>query len=386
MTPGARLAATIEVLDTVLLGAPAEKTLTNWGRNNRFAGSKDRAAIRDLVFQAIRCRRSAGAWPVVHSARTWAIGSLYANNKDPEEVFTGLGHAPEELTADELIRPMISELDAWDLQDWTIQEMIKSYGDVQACQISQVLKHRAPVTLRVNTQKATVSQVKLALADNGIETSANQISDTALTVENKTRQLVLQDIFSKGWFELQDAASQAVAAAIPATGRVLDYCAGGGGKSLALAARTGLKIFAHDVNLARMSEIGPRSARGGHDIVVIPPLELDPKTQFDTVICDLPCTGSGAWRRSPEGKWTLTENIISKYVQLQREILTKSVAHLAPGGVLAFITCSIFNAENQMQQTYICENFPNLSILTVKQYLPSPVNDGLYLVIFKKFS
>lgn len=383
MTPGARIAATIKVLDAIILGAPAEKTLTNWGRSNRFAGSKDRAAIRDLVFQAIRCRRSSGAWPVVNSGRAWAIGSLYANDQQLADVFTGLGHAPAVLTAKETSRPVVSDLDGWDLQDWTIRELIKFYGDVQAFEIAQVLKHRAPITLRVNLQKATVLQVKLALAVNGIETSASLISDTALTVQTNPRQLFLQDIFAKGWFELQDSASQAVAAAIPTAGRILDYCAGGGGKSLAVAARTGAKIFAHDINLGRMAEIKTRAARGGHKIEVIPPMDLDPKTLFDTVICDLPCTGSGAWRRSPEGKWMLTELDIAKYVNLQRNILTKSAGHLAPGGVLALITCSIFNAENQTQKDYVSEKFPNFSVLTEKQYLPSPWNDGLYLVVYK---
>jgi len=383
MTPGARIAASIEVLDAVLVGAPAEKTLTNWGRNNRFAGSKDRAAIRDLVFQAIRCRRTSGAWPVAHSARAWAIGSLHANDEDPVEVFTGAGHAPEELTADETIRPELSELDVWDLQDWTIQNLIEFYGDHQAWEIAQVLRHRAPISLRVNLQKASVELVQSELALNGIETAINKVCDTALTVQNNPRRVVLQDAFVKGWFEFQDAASQAVTAAIPAHGRILDYCAGGGGKSLALAARTGGKIFSHDVNLGRMTDIPLRATRGGHDVQVIPPKDLNPTEKFDTVICDLPCTGSGAWRRSPEGKWKLTESDLERYVELQCEILTKAVGHIGPGGTLALITCSIFKFENQMQRDFIIKTFPELSILTEKQYLPSPSQDGLYLAVFQ---
>ena len=383
MTPGARIAATIEVLEAIILGAPAEKTLTNWGRSNRFAGSKDRAAIRDMVFQAIRCRRSSGAWPVAHSARAWAIGSLYANDQDPVKVFTGLGHAPEKLTANETIRPALSELDAWDLQDWTIQELIEGYGDHQAREIAQVLRHRAPISLRVNLQKASVEMVQSVLAQNGIETAINNVCNTALTVQSNPRRVILQDAFVKGWFEFQDAASQAVTEAIPVHGRILDYCAGGGGKSIALAARTGAQIFAHDVNLGRMTEIPLRAARGGHDVQVIAPKDLDPVEKFDTVICDLPCTGSGAWRRSPEGKWKLTEPDLEKYVELQREILTKSVGHIGPSGTLALITCSIFQFENQMQRDFISKTYPELSILTEKQYLPSPSQDGLYLAIFK---
>ena len=140
MTPGARVAAKIEVLDAVLLGVPAEKALTNWGRNNRFAGSKDRAAIRDLVFQPIRCRRASGAWPDASSARGWAIGALRANDIDPAELFTGAGHAPAELDPQEVVALELSERDPWDLQDWTINELISSYGDVQAQELAQVLR------------------------------------------------------------------------------------------------------------------------------------------------------------------------------------------------------------------------------------------------------
>jgi 16S rRNA (cytosine967-C5)-methyltransferase len=384
MTPGARVAAKIEVLNAVLLGVSAEKALTNWGRNNRFAGSKDRAAIRDLVFQAIRCRRSSGAWPDAGSARRWAIGALRANDTDPAELFTGAGHAPAELDAQEIEAPALSAHDPWDLQDWTINALISSYGDVQAQEIAQVLRHRAPISLRVNLQKSNVEQVQASLAHDGSETRTNEICDTALTVLSNPRQVVLRDAFAKGWFELQDAASQAVAAAIPAQGRILDYCAGGGGKSLAFAGRTGAQIFAHDVNLGRMAEIETRAARGGHNIQVIPPMELDPAAKFDTVVCDLPCTGSGAWRRSPEGKWKLTEAKLAQYCDLQRDILVKCNGHVASGGTLALITCSMFKAENQMQRDFISTSYPELSLISDLQYLPSAGHDGLYLAIFKK--
>ena len=384
MTPGARVAAKIEVLDAVLLGVPAEKALTNWGRNNRFAGSKDRAAIRDLVFQAIRCRRSSGAWPDAGSARRWAIGALRANDTDPAELFTGVGHAPAEMDAQEVEAPALSAHDPWDLQDWAINSLISGYGDVQAQEIAQVLRHRAPISLRVNLQKSNIEQVQASLAHDGIETHTNEICDTALTVLSNPRRVVLQEAYAKGWFELQDAASQAVAAAIPAQGRILDYCAGGGGKSLAIAGRTGAQIFAHDVNLGRMAEIETRAARGGHNIRVILPMELDLAAKFDTVVCDLPCTGSGAWRRSPEGKWKMTEAELAQYCDLQRDILVKCNGHVASGGTLALITCSMFKAENQMQRDFISTSYPELSLISELQYLPSAGHDGLYLAIFKK--
>jgi 16S rRNA (cytosine967-C5)-methyltransferase len=151
-----------------------------------------------------------------------------------------------------------------------------------------------------------------------------------------------------------------------------------------LAARSGLKIFAHDISAARMLEIAPRASRGGHAIEVISPQDLAPETKFDTVVCDLPCSGSGAWRRSPENKWSLTPKDLEGYVTLQRDIITKAVTHLAPNGYLALITCSIFAAENQEQRQFVSDNFPDLTFCSTTQYLPSATQDGLYLVTFKK--
>ena len=383
MTPGARFAAQIDILEAILSGVPAEKALTNWARGNRFAGSKDRATVRDLVFQALRCRRSAGAWPEPQSARAWAIGALRSNGSDPSEFFTGIAHAPTALQAED-VAPLPTDRDRLDLQDWVIDRLAEEFGATQTAEIGAVLRHRAPITLRVNVQKTTRAQLQTELVKAEIETILNPASDTALTILSNPRRAVLQPCFQQGWFELQDAASQAVADAIVLKGRILDYCAGGGGKSLALAARSGLKIFAHDISAARMSEIAPRASRGGHAIEVISPQDLAPETKFDTVMCDLPCSGSGAWRRSPESKWSLTPKDLEGYVRLQRDIITKAVTHLAPNGYFALITCSIFAAENQEQRQFVSDNFPDLTYCSTTQYLPSATQDGLYLVTFKK--
>ena len=140
MTPGARVAAQIDILEAILSGVPAEKALTNWARGNRFAGSKDRAALRDLVFQALRCRRSAGAWPAPQSARAWAIGTLRANGEDPNEFFTGIAHAPAALCADD-VTPLPSDRDRLDLQEWVIDLLIQQYGAEQTAKIERSITH-----------------------------------------------------------------------------------------------------------------------------------------------------------------------------------------------------------------------------------------------------
>lgn len=385
MTPGARISAMIEVLDSILVGVPTEKALTNWGRGNRFAGSKDRAAIRDLVFQAVRCRRSAGAWPKPISARAWAIGSLQANDVELENLFNNIGHAPTPLTNDELTTFKNTDQNTFDLQDWIIDELCNSYGIKKASEIAEALRHRAPICLRINTQKATLIEVQKLLSDNMIDTIVNPICDTALTVITNPRRVVLNDLYKKGWFELQDAASQAVATLIPAEGKVLDFCAGGGGKSLAVTARTGGVVFAHDANTKRMSEIEVRALRGGHDIKIILPDQIDNSAQFDSVFCDIPCSGSGAWRRSPEEKWKLTQKKILEYQKLQRDILIKAESLVKVGGAFSMITCSIFTSENQDQRDFLLKKFKNLSVMTEVQHFPTNNNDGLYIVVFKKY-
>jgi len=373
----------IEILETVLAGVPTEKALTNWARASRFAGSKDRAAIRDYVYQAVRCRRSSGAWPSPGSARAWALGSLRQQGADIGALFNGLGHAPAILDLAESDISGPTPPDLYDVPDWVLERMIEDHGMEKAHEIARTLRDRAPVCLRVNLRKATIQQVQEALEADGILTELNPVCDTALNVLSNHRKVAMHICFKNGLIEKQDAGSQAVAARIPVHGRILDYCAGGGGKSLAIAARTGATLFAHDINHGRMSEIEPRANRGGHDISVIAPDDINTAGVFDTLICDIPCSGSGAWRRSPDGKWRLTSDELLVFVNLQRKILEKAIVHLAPGGTLAMVTCSIFASENQEQKEWLLSTFKDLIYLDEMLLTPADTHDGLYLVTFK---
>ena len=383
MTPGARISAMIEILETVLAGVPTEKALTNWARARRFAGSKDRAAIRDYVYQAVRCRRSSGAWPSPGSARAWALGSLRQQGADIGALFNGLGHAPAILDLAESDISSPTPPDLYDVPDWVLERMIEDHGMEKAQEIARVLRDRAPVCLRVNLRKATIQQVQESLEADGILTELNPICDTALNVLSNHRKVAMHACFKNGLIEKQDAGSQAVAARIPVHGRILDYCAGGGGKSLAIAARTGATLFAHDINHGRMAEIEPRANRGGHDISVIAPDDINTAGVFDTLICDIPCSGSGAWRRSPDGKWRLTSDELLVFVNLQRKILEKAIEHLAPGGTLAMVTCSIFASENWEQKEWLLSTFKDLTYFDEMLLTPADTHDGLYLVTFK---
>lgn len=382
MTPGARVAAAIEVLDSHLQGVALEKALTTWGRKHRFAGSKDRAAIRDLVFMAVRRRKSSAAFGADANGRSWIMATLHQTGADLGALFSGQGHSPDPITDTENAYLTGLGPDEIDLQDWVFATLVGDYDEPQALEIANVLRDRAPTTLRVNSQKMDRSALQAALSREGIETRPNPCAETALTVETNPRRVAQSAPFLAGQCELQDAASQALCELVPLGGRILDYCAGGGGKALAIAARACCPVWAHDHDPKRMGDIPARAGRGGHLIHVITPEVLTGQGQFEAIVCDVPCSGSGAWRRAPESKWSLSPSDLADYVALQREVVGNAIQHLAPGGALTYITCSIFADENQNQRAWILENFPKFKVQAETQFLPNAQNDGLYGVTF----
>ncbi|MGB1236302.1 MAG: RsmB/NOP family class I SAM-dependent RNA methyltransferase [Planktomarina sp.] len=376
MTPGARVQAAIDILEAHLGGLSVEQSLTSWARGSRFAGSKDRAAIRDHVFQAVRCRRSAGAWPDA-VARMWIAGSLHVNNVECDRLFNGQGHAPEPLSDFE--RRLLSALSPAvpNVPEWIVDRINEDLDD-DAAAVLAAFNDRAPVCLRVNSKRSDPDAALAALADEDIIAISNSLSPSALTVVEGERKIALSRCYQDGFVELQDAASQAVCDVVPVQGTLLDYCAGGGGKSLALAAR-GAVVHAYDVNVKRMADIGPRSERAGVQVG-----RFDPKRaiKFDTVFCDVPCSGSGSWRRSPEAKWALTPEDLTRYVDLQRQVLTDSVQFMKPAGQFSFATCSVFRVENQGNVEWLLQQFPNLTATDQKQFLPDANGDGLFIANF----
>ena len=383
MTPGARVAAAIACLDQILAGQPAEQVLTTWGRMNRFAGSKDRAAIRDHVYGALRRKRSAAHVGGAMTGRGLMIGALQMDGAELSALFNGEGHAPAGLdgiegqgdltTADPAARA--------DLPDWLFTLLSVERGD-DALAIGQALRSRAPVWLRVNTLRATREKAAQALADDGIETGVHPTLDTALEVTGNAQKVSQSAPYLSGMVELQDAASQGAISRLPLRNgmKVLDYCAGGGGKALAIAAGTRAPVWAHDADPRRMGDIPARAKRAGADIRVTP--DLRKAGQFDLVFVDAPCSGSGTWRRTPDAKWKLTADSLSRVVRLQDEIITKAEAFVAPGGVLAYATCSILADENQNHLPALLARGWRLE--DEMRLDPSVHGDGFYLAILSR--
>lgn len=376
MTPAARLAAAIEVLDRVLTGVPAEQALTTWGRAHRFAGSGDRHALRDLVFAALRCRRSFAALGGGLTGRGLVLGLVRASGQDPDSLFTGQGHAPAVVQPDEVGRVPVGE-EALDVPDWLAPRLQGSLGGDYAA-ILQALQHRAPVFLRVNLARISRDKAVARLAQDGILAEAVSWVKTAIKVTENERKIQTSSTYLAGLVELQDAASQAVIAALDlAPGlRVLDYCAGGGGKALAMAA-AGAVVDAHDANPQRMAGLPDRAARAGVPVrIVADPAVTSP---YDLVLMDVPCSGSGSWRRDPPGKWALTPDSLAALVAVQARILDRCVPLVAPGGALAYATCSLLADENEAQIAGFLARHPGWTASFQTRFTPLQGGDGFFV-------
>ncbi|MCV6824464.1 MULTISPECIES: RsmB/NOP family class I SAM-dependent RNA methyltransferase [Halocynthiibacter] len=383
MTPAARIASAIEILDGYLSGQPAEKLLTTWARQNRYAGSKDRAAVRDLVFEALRNLRSFAALGGAMTGRGLAIGALRAQEQNPDAFFTGEGYAPTPLTEEERAKTRTPEgAEALDCPDWLEAQFRESLGaDFEA--VMTLLKSRAPVFLRVNLRLATLQEAQDALATEDIETKPHPLSSTALEVTRNPRRVQNSEAYKNGLVELQDAASQFVADQVPISegSRVLDYCAGGGGKSLAMAARVDAHFTAHDVSMARMKDIPARADRSRVEIEVIETSDLKHDQPYDVVLCDAPCSGSGSWRRAPEGKWALTQGKLDELNAIQSSILNDSKEYVGESGVLAYATCSMLSCENRgVVEAFLAQN-EAWSLKEEHVLTPLQGGDGFYLAI-----
>jgi 16S rRNA (cytosine967-C5)-methyltransferase len=238
----------------------------------------------------------------------------------------------------------------------------------------------------VNFGKATVAEAQEALLADGIEADPHPLSPTALEVTGGARAVARSQAYLTGLVELQDAGSQAIIDALPLTNgmRVLDYCAGGGGKALAMAAQADVTLTAHDIDPARMQDITPRASRAGVTIQTARLSDLD--DSYDLVLCDVPCSGSGSWARAPQAKWLLQDTRLETLTHLQAQILDDVASRVAVGGVLAYATCSLFAVENTTQITAFLARHPEYELQKDRFITPLEGGDGFYVAILTKRS
>ncbi|MBD3678067.1 MAG: RsmB/NOP family class I SAM-dependent RNA methyltransferase [Rhodobacteraceae bacterium] len=388
MTPAARVAAAAEILDRISSGEPAEKVLTTWARQNRYAGSGDRAAIRDHVYDCLRCLRSYAALGGGDSGRALVIGALRAAGKDPEEYLTGDRHALSPMTEAEKAPP--PELSSQprgvrlDCPDWLLP-----YFDASLAQPDEALnglRQRAPVFLRVNLRKTDAENAIKALSAEGISAHRHPLAETALEVTEGARRIQSSDAYRQGLVELQDAASQAVVESLPLKPgmKILDHCAGGGGKTLAMAGQVSGTFHAHDADPRRMRDLPERANRAGVEVALLETQDVLTKGPFDLVLCDVPCSGSGSWRRSPEAKWRLTPERLDELTKIQAQILRDASGLVAEGGVLAYATCSLLSVENGEQVDRFVGDHSGWSISSSRQLDLRDGGDGFFIAILKR--
>jgi len=342
MTPAGRLQAAIEILDEVLAsarsdGPPADALVTRYFKTRRYAGSKDRRAVRELVFRAIR--RSAEIPP---SGRSVIIGL----GEDEPELLALFGEprGPTPLEAGE------SGASAAAIPGWIEPELSPLLGRDEW----PALLERAPLDLRANV--ARDSREALLTSFPGGAATPHSPWGIRLPPDSRVDD---REEYAAGMFEVQDEGSQLIALACrPADGlKMLDLCAGAGGKALALAATApGATILAADVNRARLQRLAPRAQRAGASIetrLLNPPRELDEledwREQADVVLVDAPCSGSGTWRRNPEGRWRLTPMRLDRLADTQAHLLDMAASLVRPGGALVYAVCSILSREGAAQ-------------------------------------
>jgi len=342
MTPAARLQAAIEILDEVIAstgndGPPADSIVTRYFKHRRYAGSKDRRAVRELVFRAIR--RSAEP-PL--SGRAAVLG-LAQEEPALYELF-GQPRGPEPSKEAE------AAATAGEVPEWLIPELSPLVGP----QEWPALLERAPLDLRVNV--ARTSRDELLAQFPGAEPTTLSRWGIRLPPDSRVDD---HPAFQAGLVEVQDEGSQLIARACePGDGeRILDLCAGAGGKSLALAAAAPrATILATDSNRARLSKLAPRAQRAGVAIearLLNPPRELDELQDWretsDLVLVDAPCSGSGTWRRNPEGRWRLTPERLDRLAAAQERLLDLGAELVRPGGRLVYAVCSLLSREGAGQ-------------------------------------
>ncbi|CAN7338827.1 RsmB/NOP family class I SAM-dependent RNA methyltransferase [Mesorhizobium sp. LjNodule214] len=371
MRLGGRLAAAIEVLEDIgRRHRPVADALKDWGLSHRFAGGGDRAAIGNIVYDALRRRRSAGWLLGEDTPRAIGFGALLLEwgqtAQSLNDALDGDKFAPPLLDAEELQalaarRPEDApEAVRADIPDWCEPLFEQAFGGAWV-EEGAALATRPPLDLRVNTLQADRGKVLAELADTGAKPA--RIAPQGIRIppidgDGRHPNVQAEPAFQKGWFEVQDEGSQIVAALAGAEAgmQVLDYCAGAGGKTLALSAEMGNRgqIFAHDAEKARLAPIFDRMRRSENRNIQIvsKPAELSPLSgHMDIVLVDAPCTGSGTWRRRPDAKWRLTQRQLDQRKGEQSVILDAAKAFVKPGGLLVYITCSVFDAENSEQVT-----------------------------------
>ena len=396
MTPGARVAATIELLDEIVSHTerPADLVANAYFRSRRYIGSGDRRSVSERVWSILRRYGQLAWWlertrhPHRGTRAIVAADLMLVEGLDMagmQSLFDGGSYRPMPLDEAEYraLRQMEGhslphpEQPDWvrlNVQEWVAPHFREAYGESWGREIA-ALDTPPPVDLRVNRLKADVGQAREMLAREGIDTEPMRYATDGLRLRRRL-SVVKGQAFQNGLVEIQDEGSQLVAALVDAQPgmQIADYCAGAGGKTLAMAARMNNKgrVVAMDVYESRLDRSAQRLRRAGAHNVERRAIDADNRKwlkrqagAFDRVLVDAPCTGTGTWRRNPDGRWTLRPEDLAELVPKQAAILDAAAKLVKPGGGLIYATCSVLPAENEKQIASFLERNEGFEVVPV---------------------
>jgi len=408
MTPAARIQAVIEILNDVFSEErPADRVINYYLRQRRYMGSKDRHAVTDLTYKLMRHYYRLSWWisqsPLEINGRTLIISYLMLHDKlklkELKEFFYLEQYTPQPLSSREqdfahslagkwLEDKDMPERNLLECPEWAEAYFKEAFGERYSEEM-MAMREPAGFDLRVNTLFIERDEAIEKLREDEIDVDKGHLSPWGIRVARRVA-INKNELFEKGHIEVQDQGSQLIALIADAKPgeQVIDYCAGAGGKTLAMGMTMKNKgrIVAMDVLERRLERAKKRFRRAGLHNIETRPINQDnqkwikrQKGKFDLVLADAPCSGSGTWRRDPDKRWNRIGPDLEELVPLQAEILEKSSRLVKPGGRLVYGTCSVFEAENQKQIENFVKNNPDFEILNITDILPDLKSEGPYL-------
>ncbi len=416
MRDGARIQTAIEIMTRIETSkTPMDNTIRDYLHHKRYIGSKDRKSIVELVYNTMRAHARLGWWlnkvELEISPRSRVLAYIVLDGLSAHDVsirFVDEQYCPEPLNDNET--KMVEALEGKSLThdgmpvevrcecpEWALDKLKPLYGDTLEVQMNAMLDS-APLDLRVNTIKIDVEQAQNSLKKDEVETTRTTYSPVGLRTVGKPYMSATK-AFHKGFVEIQDEGSQLIShiCGVEPGMRVMDFCAGGGGKTLGLAAEMQGKgiIFALDNDSRRLEKGRRRYKKADVHNIEVRSLEDEKnrkwlrrqKDAMDVVLVDAPCSSSGTWRRNPDLRWYSYGPSLDEIKQSQTEILGRVADKVKVGGRLVYATCSMFTEENEEQIEAFLKEHNNYEILKISEIWPEdtpcPV-DGNYLRLTPK--